>query len=95
MQKIGIKGCSSGKADFLLEAESRGSPPKSEKRQLLEIHFKKVGGGGGAERGVQPFCEKKKIARKLQNLRKNHKLDCNADSANLLAMTENIRNRRI
>ena len=33
-------------ADFLLEAEKRGSPPKSEKRQLLGTHFKKVGGSG-------------------------------------------------
>ena len=29
------QGCSSATADFLLEAEKRGSPPKSEKRQLL------------------------------------------------------------
>ena len=32
----------------MLEAEKRGSPPKSEKRQLLGTHFKKVGGSGGA-----------------------------------------------
>ena len=37
---------SSASADFLLEADKRGSPPKSEKRQLLGIHFKKVGGSG-------------------------------------------------
>ena len=41
---------SSGKADFLLEAEKRGTPPKSEKRSFWRV--------GGAGRGVQPFCEK-------------------------------------
>ena len=54
---------SSASADFLLEAEKRGSPPKSEKWQLLGTHFKKVGGG--------PFCEKKQIIIKTQNLREN------------------------
>ena len=29
------QGCRSATADFLLEADKRGSPPKSEKRQLL------------------------------------------------------------
>ena len=33
------QGRSSASADFLLEAESRGSPPKSEKRQLLGKHL--------------------------------------------------------
>ena len=40
------QGRSSASADFLLEADKRGSPPKSEKRQLLGTHFKKVGGSG-------------------------------------------------
>ncbi|MGX3010621.1 hypothetical protein ACWIUD_03515 [Helicobacter sp. 23-1044] len=35
----------------MLEAEKRGSPPKSEKAAA----FWRVGGAG---RGVQPFCEK-------------------------------------
>ena len=35
VQKIGIKGCSSATADFLLEAEKRGSLPKSEKAELF------------------------------------------------------------
>ena len=37
-------------ADFLLETEKRGSPPKSEKRQLLARHLKNSWGerGGGA-----------------------------------------------
>ncbi|MGX3012231.1 hypothetical protein ACWIUD_11910 [Helicobacter sp. 23-1044] len=42
-----IQGCSSATADFLLEAEKRGSPPKSEKAAA----FWRVGGagrGGGA-----------------------------------------------
>ncbi|MGX3010198.1 hypothetical protein ACWIUD_01345 [Helicobacter sp. 23-1044] len=40
---------SSASADFLLEADKRGTPPKSEKRELLARRG----------RGVQPFCEKK------------------------------------
>ncbi|MGX2982408.1 hypothetical protein [Helicobacter sp. 23-1045] len=30
-----IEGCSSATADFLLEADKRGTPPKSEKRLLF------------------------------------------------------------
>ena len=40
-----IQGCSSATADFLLEADKRGSPPKSEKRQLLA---RRGSGAGGA-----------------------------------------------
>ncbi|MGX3011558.1 hypothetical protein ACWIUD_08395 [Helicobacter sp. 23-1044] len=47
-----FEGCSSATADFLLEADKRGTPPKSEKAAA----FWRVGGAG---RGVQPFCEKK------------------------------------
>ena len=43
-----IQTSSSASADFLLEAEKRGSPPKSEKAAA----FWRVGGAG---RGVQPF----------------------------------------
>ncbi|MGX2982717.1 hypothetical protein [Helicobacter sp. 23-1045] len=39
------QGCSSATADFLLEAEKRGTPPKSEKRQLLA---RRGSGAGGA-----------------------------------------------
>ncbi|MGX3011190.1 hypothetical protein ACWIUD_06480 [Helicobacter sp. 23-1044] len=39
------QGCSSATADFLLEVEKRGSPPKSEKRQLLA---RRGSGAGGA-----------------------------------------------
>ncbi len=45
VQKIGSKGRSSASADFLLESELRGSPPKSEKRQLLA---RRGSGEGGA-----------------------------------------------
>ena len=45
------QGCSSATADFLLEAEKRGTPPKSEKAAA----FWRVGGAG---RGVQPFLRK-------------------------------------
>ncbi|MGX2983300.1 hypothetical protein [Helicobacter sp. 23-1045] len=48
-----IEGCSSATADFLLEAEKRGSPPKSEKRQLLA----RRGERGG---GCSPFARKNK-----------------------------------
>ncbi|MGX3010861.1 exo-alpha-sialidase [Helicobacter sp. 23-1044] len=46
------QGCSSATADFLLEAEKRGTPPKSEKAAA----FWRVGGAG---RGVQPFLREK------------------------------------
>ncbi|MGX3011291.1 divergent polysaccharide deacetylase family protein [Helicobacter sp. 23-1044] len=39
-----IQGCSSATADFLLEADKRGSPPKSEKRQLLASRGSGAGG---------------------------------------------------
>ena len=39
-----IQASSSASADFLLEAEKRGSPPKSEKRQLLARRGSEVGG---------------------------------------------------
>ena len=45
------KASSSASADFLLEADKRGSPPKSEKAAA----FWRVGGAG---RGVQPFLRK-------------------------------------
>ena len=48
---------SSGKADFLLEADKRGSPPKSEKAAAFWGHNKKELGGAG--RGVQPFLREK------------------------------------
>ena len=51
-----IQGCSSVTADFLLEAEKRGSPPKSEKVAAFWEHNKKELGGAG--RGGQPFLRK-------------------------------------
>ena len=45
VQKIGIKDAVVPSADFLLESEKRGSPPKSEKRQLLA---RRGSGAGGA-----------------------------------------------
>ena len=51
VQKIGIKGAEVPPADFLLETEKRGTPPKSEKAAA----FWRVGGAG---RGVQPFLRK-------------------------------------
>ena len=93
------EGRSSASADFLLEAEKRGTLPKSEKRQLLGTHFKKVGESG--ERGAALLREKtseisgngiaeskrdSSVALLPQN---DNFIDCHADSANLLAMTEN------
>ncbi|MGX2983652.1 LIC_10190 family membrane protein [Helicobacter sp. 23-1045] len=40
-----FQASSSASADFLLEAEKRGTPPKSEKRQLLARRGSGVGGG--------------------------------------------------
>ena len=54
------QGCSSATADFLLEAEKRGSPPKSEKAAA----FWRVGGAG---RGVQPFLREEKGDKKLKD----------------------------
>ncbi|MGX2983273.1 AtpZ/AtpI family protein [Helicobacter sp. 23-1045] len=54
------QGCSSATADFLLEADKRGSPPKSEKAAA----FWRVGGAG---RGVQPFLRKKTSESNLKN----------------------------
>ncbi|MGX3011373.1 MiaB/RimO family radical SAM methylthiotransferase [Helicobacter sp. 23-1044] len=66
-----IQGCSSATADFLLEAEKRGSPPKSEKAAA----FWRVGGAG---RGVQPFLRKDSSESKGQNG------ESNADSSKKL-----------
>ena len=51
-KKSDSKGAVVPPADFLLEAEKRGSPPKSEKAAA----FWRVGGAG---RGVQPFLREK------------------------------------
>ncbi|MGX2983034.1 hypothetical protein [Helicobacter sp. 23-1045] len=56
-----IQGCSSATADFLLEAEKRGTPPKSEKAAA----FWRVGGAGRG--GVQPFLRKETIESNLKN----------------------------
>ena len=45
VQKIGIKGAEVPPADFLLETDKRGTPPKSEKRLLLA---RRGSGEGGA-----------------------------------------------
>ena len=50
-KKSGIKGAEVPPADFLLETEKRGTPPKSEKAAA----FWRV---GGEWRGVQPFLRK-------------------------------------
>ena len=65
-----MEGRSSASADFLLEAEKRGSPPKSEKRSFWEHILKKLGGGERGE-GCSPFAKKnqmKLVARDSQNL---------------------------
>ena len=70
------QGCSSATADFLLEAEKRGSPPKSEKAAA----FWRVGGAG---RGGAALLRKE--SREIsgnggnsQNLHKNRKVDYHA-----------------
>ncbi len=50
------QGRSSASADFLLESEKRGTPPKREKRQLLGTQFKHL---GGAEAGGVALLRKK------------------------------------
>ncbi len=52
------QGRSSASADFLLESDKRGSPPKSEKAaSFWEHNLNEVGGSGC---GVQPFLRKEK-----------------------------------
>ena len=72
---------SSASADFLLEAEKRGSPSKSEKRQLLARR-------GSGEGGAALLRERKNNNENAESI-KNQSIDCHADSQNLLAMTEN------
>ena len=54
-KKSGTKGAVVPPADFLLETDKRGSPPKSEDGCFLGTHLKVVGGSVG---GVQPFLRK-------------------------------------
>ncbi|MGX3010277.1 hypothetical protein ACWIUD_01760 [Helicobacter sp. 23-1044] len=98
---------SSASADFLLEAEKRGTPPKSEKAAA----FWRVGGAG---RGVQPFLLEETSESNLKNgvdsaifaskiaesnvKSQNLNLDCHDSATQNLAMTENDEdsvNRRI
>ncbi|MGX3011265.1 Kae1-like domain-containing protein [Helicobacter sp. 23-1044] len=77
-----IQGCSSATADFLLEAEKRGSPPKSEKAAAFwEHNLNEVGGSGS---GVQPFLRKETSESKGQNGESNADSHLNhCDSHNL------------
>ncbi|MGX3010804.1 DNA polymerase I [Helicobacter sp. 23-1044] len=59
-KKSESKGAVVPPADFLLEADKRGSPPKSEKAAA----FWRVGGAG---RGVQPFLRKESSESNLKN----------------------------
>ena len=63
-------------ADFLLEAEKRGSPPKSEKAAA----FWRVGGAG---RGVQPFLRKESSENNGERFAKSSAIaESSADSTN-------------
>ncbi|MGX2982351.1 hypothetical protein [Helicobacter sp. 23-1045] len=81
------QGCSSATADFLLEAEKRGTPPKSEKAAA----FWRVGGAG---RGVQPFCEKESKSKSKNSdfiaESQNLKIDCHDFASQNLAMTKKM-----
>ncbi|MGX3009967.1 M28 family peptidase [Helicobacter sp. 23-1044] len=56
---------SSASADFLLEAEKRGTPPKSEKAAAFWEHNLNEVGGSGSE--VQPFLRKETSESNLKN----------------------------
>ncbi|MGX2983163.1 tRNA (guanosine(46)-N7)-methyltransferase TrmB [Helicobacter sp. 23-1045] len=74
------QGCSSATADFLLEAEKRGTPPKSEKAAAFwEHNLNEVGGSGS---GVQPFLRKEISESNAENSENI------ADSANQTKITE-------
>ncbi|MGX2983296.1 hypothetical protein [Helicobacter sp. 23-1045] len=73
---------SSASADFLLEAEKRGSPPKSEKAAAFwEHNLNEVGGSGS---GVQPFCEKKLANQMLKIAKLSQILQMKQKSQNLI-----------
>ena len=74
------QGCSSATADFLLEAEKRGSPPKSEKRELLGIQ---LNSRGELVRGAALLRENSSESNKQndENLADSHLRHC--DSYNL------------
>ena len=70
VQKIGIKDAVVPSADFLLESDKRGTPPKSEKAAA----FWRVGGAG---RGVQPFLRKETSeSKKIVGDSRIAKIDC-------------------
>ena len=87
-KKSESKGAVVPPADFLLEAESRGSPPKSEKRQLLGTHFKKVGGSGAGGVALLREESNKNSGKGIAESSTQNAESC-LDSANLLVMTEN------
>ncbi|MGX3011908.1 non-canonical purine NTP pyrophosphatase [Helicobacter sp. 23-1044] len=75
---------SSASADFLLEAEKRGTPPKSEKAAAFwEHNLNEVGGSG---RGVQPFLREKTSETDLKN--GENVADSALDSANQTKIAE-------
>ncbi|MGX3012218.1 dihydropteroate synthase [Helicobacter sp. 23-1044] len=96
---------SSASADFLLEAEKRGTPPKSEKAAAFwEHNLNEVGGSGS---GVQPFLREKTSESNAKNgeniadsanqtkiaesntKSQNLNVDCHDSASQNLAMTEN------
>ena len=85
------KGCSSATADFLLEAEKRGSPPKSEKRQLLA---RRGSGAGGAALLREKAHESKwqndesNANSNLQNCDSDNLTPCDLDSS-LVSLAQN------
>ncbi len=70
-----IQTSSSASADFLLESDKRGSPPKSEKRQLLGTQFKRIGGSGavGAALLQKDSSDKNSVDLKADLSAKSHK----------------------
>ncbi|MGX2981645.1 polyprenyl synthetase family protein [Helicobacter sp. 23-1045] len=82
-----IQGCSSATADFLLEAEKRGSPPKSEKRELLA---RRGSGAGGAALLPEKTSEsKQKNGENIADSAKQINVDCHDSAMQNLSMTEN------
>ena len=80
-KKSESKGAVVPPADFLLEADKRGTLPKSEKRQLLARRE-------SGERGAALLRKESSNNENVESV-KNQFVDCHADSANLLAMTDN------
>ena len=79
VQKIGIKGAEVPPADFLLETDKRGTPPKSEKRQLLARRGRVEGGAALLRKKTSEFKGEGSAESNAESMRDSAKLRCLVD----------------